>query len=98
MVVGQSKRKTTSTIQLVFQIGEVAQDLFRADILYLSKIRGLKMSMAKQIFYHNLRKNNNTEVEIYERDIKPYYEKERKRKLLLIIRFLNLLHKLEREL
>ena len=56
------------------------------------------MSMAKQIFYHNLRKNNNTEVEIYERDIKPYYEKERKRKLLLIIRFLNLLHKLEREL
>ena len=33
------------------------------------------MSMAKQIFYHNLRKGNKVEVEIYNRDIKPYVEK-----------------------
>ena len=33
------------------------------------------MSMAKQIFYHNLRKGNKVEVEIYNRDIKPYEEK-----------------------
>lgn len=30
------------------------------------------MSMAKQIFYHNLRKGNKTEVEIYDKHIKPY--------------------------
>ena len=33
------------------------------------------MSMAKQIFYHNLRKGNKIEQEIYNKDIKPYVEK-----------------------
>lgn len=54
------------------------------------------MSMAKQIFYHNLRKGNKTEVEIYNRDIKPYVEKERKMKLLAISNLLNLLGRIER--
>ena len=54
------------------------------------------MSMAKQIFYHNLRKGNKTEVEIYNRDIKPYVEKERKRKLLAISYLLGVLTRIER--
>ncbi len=33
------------------------------------------MSMAKQIFYYNLKKGNKVEVEIYNRNIRPYYEK-----------------------
>lgn len=37
--------------------------------------RSLTMSMAKQIFYHNLKKGNKTEVKIFERDIKPYLTK-----------------------
>ena len=31
--------------------------------------------MAKQIFYHNLKKGNKTEVEVFNKDIKPYIEK-----------------------
>ena len=54
------------------------------------------MSMAKQIFYHNLRKGNKVEVEIYNRDIKPYVEIERKRKLLLISYLLRILTRIER--
>ena len=54
------------------------------------------MSMAKQIFYHNLRKGNNVEVKIYNRDIKPYVEKEEKKKLLLISYLLGLLNRIER--
>ena len=54
------------------------------------------MSMAKQIFYHNLRKGNKVEVEIYNRDIKPYVEKEEKKKLLLISYLLGLLNRIER--
>ena len=33
------------------------------------------MSMAKQIFYHNLKKGNKTEIKIFERCIKPYLSK-----------------------
>ena len=33
------------------------------------------MSMAKQIFYHNLKKGNKAEVEVFNKDIKPYTEK-----------------------
>ena len=33
------------------------------------------MSMAKQIFYHNLKNGNKTEVEIFNKEIKPYIEK-----------------------
>jgi len=54
------------------------------------------MSMAKQIFYHNLRKGNKVEVEIYNRDIKPYVEKEEKKKLLLISYLLRFLRRIER--
>ena len=54
------------------------------------------MSMTKQIFYHNLRKGNKVEVEIYNRDIKPYVEKEEKKKLLLISYLLGLLNRIER--
>jgi len=46
--------------------------------------------MSKQIFYHNLKKGNKAEIEIFERDIKPYlnksevetYEKDIKRCLI----------------
>jgi hypothetical protein len=51
------------------------------------------MSMAKQIFYHNLRKGNKAEVEIYNRDIKPYIEIYQKRKQTMVIRFTNTLKK-----
>jgi len=54
------------------------------------------MSMAKQIFYHNLRKGNKAEVETYNRYIKPYVEKERKKKLLAISYLINLLSTIER--
>ena len=54
------------------------------------------MSMTKQIFYHNLRKGNKVEVEIYNRDIKPYVEKEEKKKLLLISYLLRFLRRIER--
>ena len=37
--------------------------------------RSLTMSMAKQIFYHNLKQGNKTEIEIFERCIKPYLSK-----------------------
>ena len=56
------------------------------------------MSIGKQIFYNNLKKGNRVEVKIYERDIKPYYEIEQRKKLLLIVRFCNLLHKLKMKL
>lgn len=49
------------------------------------------MSMAKQIFYHNLRKGNKTEVEIYNRDIKPYVEIYKKRRQVMIFRFIDAL-------
>jgi len=54
------------------------------------------MSMAKQIFYHNLKKGNKVEAEIYERDIKPYVEKEKLRKLIKVSLFLNLLLRIEK--
>jgi len=47
--------------------------------------------MAKQIFYHNLRKGNKTEVEIYNRDIKPYVEIYKKRRQVMIFRFIDAL-------
>jgi len=49
------------------------------------------MSMAKQIFYHNLRKGNKTEVDIYNRDIKSYVEKEKRRRLTAIKYLLGML-------
>ena len=49
------------------------------------------MSMAKQIFYHNLRKGNKTEVDIYNRDIKSYVEKEKRRRLAAIKYLLGIL-------
>ena len=33
------------------------------------------LAYAKQIFYHNLKKGNKTEIEIFERCIKPYLSK-----------------------
>ena len=33
------------------------------------------MSMAKQIFYHNIKKGSRAEIEIFERCIKPYLNK-----------------------
>ena len=54
------------------------------------------MSIAKQIFYHNLRNGNKTEVEIYNRDIKPFVEKESALKLLGISSLLKLLRRIER--
>lgn len=53
------------------------------------------MSMAKQIFYHNLKKGNKTEAKIYERDIRPFEEKERFRKLNAVCHLLYLLQKIE---
>jgi len=47
--------------------------------------------MAKQIFYHNLRKGNKTEVDIYNRDIKSYVEKEKRRRLTAIKYLLGML-------
>jgi hypothetical protein len=37
--------------------------------------RSLTMSMAKQIFYHNIKQGNKSAIKIFERDIKPYLNK-----------------------